>query len=290
MVREYEIKRQIVEIGKRIWQRGYVAANDGNITVMLNDKEILTTPTGISKGFMTEDMIIKCDLEGKVISGNPKYRPSSEVKMHLEVYKQRHDIKSVVHAHPPYATSFAVAGIPLDKCVLPEAIIVIGSVPIAPYGLPSTMEIPDRMAEYIKESDAILLENHGALTLGADLLNAYHKMETLEHTASIVSKSIQLGNVNIIPTEERDRLMTLREQFNLPGRVATCDTKPMYSAENDNKIPTQSFIGSGSGYGAKAGAGLKDGSGAGTGNVNANNSVSEQDIQDIVAKVLNSLK
>ena len=288
MASEFELKRQFVEIGKRIWTRGYVASNDGNMSVKINDKEILTTPTGISKGFMTEDMIIKCDLEGNVISGNPKYRPSSEVKMHLQVYKERPDIKSVVHAHPPYATSFAVAGIPLDKCVLPEAIIVIGSVPIAPYGLPSTMEIPDRMSSYIKESDAILLENHGALTLGTDLLNAYHKMETLEHTASIVSKSIQLGNVNIMPGEERDRLMTLREKFNLPGKIATCDTKPLYN--NENKIASQQFIGSGLGYGAKAGAGLKDGSGGGTGNVNANNSVSEQDIQDIVAKVLSSLK
>lgn len=232
MVSEYEIKKQIVEIGKRIWTRGYVAANDGNITVLLNDNELFTTPTGISKGFMTEDMIIKCDRTGKVISGNSKYRPSSEVKMHLEIYKERPDIKSVVHAHPPYATSFAVAGIPLNKCVLPEAIIVIGAVPIAPYGLPSTMEIPDRMKPFIQSSDAILLENHGALTMGIDLLNAYHKMETLEHTASIVWKAIQLGNMNVLPEIERDRLMTLREKFSLPGRVTMCDATPMPSNSN----------------------------------------------------------
>jgi len=226
MVNEWELKKQIVEIGKRIWQRGYVASNDGNITVMMNDDELLTTPTGVSKGFMTTEMIIKCDKKGNVISGNSKYKPSSEVKMHLEVYKERPDIKSVVHAHPQYATSFAVAGIPLNKCVLPEAIIVIGAVPIAPYGLPSTMEIPDAIRPLIKNSDAILLENHGALTLGSDLLNAYHKMETLEHTASIVWKAIQLGNVNVLPAEERDRLMTLREKFNMSGRVAPCDVTP----------------------------------------------------------------
>jgi L-fuculose-phosphate aldolase len=226
MTNEWELKKQIVEIGKRIWQKGYVASNDGNITVMMNDDELLTTPTGVSKGFMTTDMIIKCDKKGNVISGNSKFRPSSEVKMHLEVYKERPDIKSVVHAHPQYATSFAVAGIPLNKCVLPEAIIVIGAVPIAPYGLPSTMEIPDAIRPLIKNSDAILLENHGALTLGSDLLNAYHKMETLEHTASIVWKAIQLGNVNVLPAEERDRLMTLREKFNLSGRVTPCDVTP----------------------------------------------------------------
>jgi L-fuculose-phosphate aldolase len=226
MTNEWELKKQIVEIGKRIWQKGYVASNDGNITVMMNDDELLTTPTGVSKGFMTTDMIIKCDKKGNVISGNSKFRPSSEVKMHLEVYKERPDVKSVVHAHPQYATSFAVAGIPLNKCVLPEAIIVIGAVPIAPYGLPSTMEIPDAIRPLIKNSDAILLENHGALTLGSDLLNAYHKMETLEHTASIVWKAIQLGNVNVLPAEERDRLMTLREKFNLSGRVTPCDVTP----------------------------------------------------------------
>ena len=230
MTNEWELKKQIVEIGKRIWQRGYVASNDGNISVVLNENEILTTPTGISKGFMTTDMIIKCDKTGKVISGNSKYRPSSEVKMHLEVYKERPDVKSVVHAHPTYATSFAVAGIPLDKCVLPEAIIVIGSVPIAPYGLPSTMEIPDAIRPFIKTSDALLLENHGALTLGSDLLNAYHKMETLEHTASIIWKAIQLGNMNVLPEGERDRLMTLREKFHLPGRIAVCDATPMPSS------------------------------------------------------------
>ncbi len=279
MTNEYELKKQIVEIGKRIWQRGYVAANDGNITVMLNDKELLTTPTGVSKGFMTEDMIIKCDLNGDVIKGNPKFRPSSEVKMHLEVYKERPDIKSVVHAHPPYATSFAVAGIPLDKCVLPEAIIVIGSVPIAPYGLPSTMEIPDRMKPFIKTSDAILLENHGALTLGSDLLNAYHKMETLEHTASIVWKSIQLGNVNVMPGEERDRLMTLREKFNLSGKIQNCDSKPLFSS--DRVIPTQAFIGNNKGYKAEN---------AVASSMSSHENISESEIQAIVEKVISKIK
>ncbi len=164
---EWEIKQLMVEIGRRIWTRQYVAANDGNISVRLDSDEILTTPTGVSKGFMTTDMIIKVDAKGKVITGNANYRPSSELKMHMEVYRERPDINSVVHAHPTYATSFAVAGIPLNKCVLPEAILVIGSVPIAKYGLPSTMEIPDSIREYIKNSEAILLENHGALLWAA---------------------------------------------------------------------------------------------------------------------------
>lgn len=222
-----QIKEEIIEIGRRIWTRGYVAANDGNISVKLNEQEVLTTATGVSKGFMTEEMIIQCDMEGNVITNAGKYRPSSEVKMHLEVYKERPDIKSVVHAHPPYATSFAVAGIPLNKCVLPEAIIVLGAVPLAPYGLPSTMEIPEMIKPFLQKSDAILLENHGALTFGNDLLSAYHKMETLEHTASIVWKAIQLGNVNVLSENERDRLMTLRERFNLTGKISLCDCSPL---------------------------------------------------------------
>jgi L-fuculose-phosphate aldolase len=229
---EFELKKQIIEFGRRIWIRGFVASNDGNITVKLNDEELLTTPHGVSKGFMVPEMIIKVDKKGKVISGSSKYHPSSEVKMHLEVYKERPDIKAVVHAHPPYATSFAVAGIPLNKCVLPEAVLVIGAVPTAKYGLPSTMEIPDSIREHIKNSDAVLLANHGSLTLGTDLLDAYHKLETLEHTANIVWKALQLGNVNVLPEFERERLLGLRDKFNLPGRVATCDATPMPSSTN----------------------------------------------------------
>jgi L-fuculose-phosphate aldolase len=280
MVNEYELKRLIVDLGKRIWTRGFVAANDGNITVKLNENELLTTPTGVSKGFMTEDMIIKCDREGRVIQGgNGKYRPSSEVKMHLDVYNERPDVQAVVHAHPPYATSFAVAGIPLDKCVLPEAIIVIGSVPIAPYGLPSTMEIPERMRPYIKENDVVLLENHGAISVGGDLLSAYHKMETLELTASIVWKSIQLGNVNSMPDEERDRLLSIRANYGIKGPIRTCDTKPMINS--DNRIETQQFQGVGE-YGKSAGS-------CSCSTNKKETSVSENDIRDIVQKVLAKL-
>jgi L-fuculose-phosphate aldolase len=219
---EFELKKMICEIGKRVWQRGYVAANDGNISIKMNDKEVLTTPTGVSKGFMTPDMIIKIDLSGKVLSGNSKFRPSSEAKMHLDVYDQRPDVKSVLHAHPPYCTSFAVANIPLNKCVLPEAIIVIGSVPIAEYGLPSTDELPDAIRPHLQKSEAILMQNHGALTLGPDLLTAYHRMETLEHTAHIVHLARQLGNVNVLPQKEADRLMDIRDRFNIPGKITAC--------------------------------------------------------------------
>ncbi len=236
MAREWEVKKLIVEIGRRLWQRGYVAANDGNISVRLNDREILTTPTGVSKGFMNTAMILKVDENGNLLSRSSTYKPSSEIKMHLEVYRERADISAVVHAHPPYCTGFAVANIPLDRCILPEAIFTIGSVPVAEYGLPSSTEIPEKIRPYIQKSDAVLLQNHGALTLGSDLINAYYKMETLEHTAHIVWNAVQLGSVNVLPEEEAQRLMALREKYHVSGQVSACETEPL--AIKDRKIET----------------------------------------------------
>jgi len=265
MNNEWELKNLIIEMGRRIWIRGYVASNDGNISVKVNDNEILTTPHGVSKGFMTTDMIIRVDKTGKVISRNSKYHPSSELKMHLEAYKERPDIKSVIHAHPPYATSFAVAGIPLNKCVLPEALMVLGAVPLAKYGLPSTSELVETLREHLKTSDAILMANHGAVTLGPDLLRAYYNMETLEHTASIVWKAVQLGNVNVLPEQERDRLIDLRKKFNMQGPIAPCDSSPMLKSESQPGPDKESrSIG--------------------------DNDISEQDIKEITEKVLARLK
>jgi L-fuculose-phosphate aldolase len=196
---EQEQRNLIVEIGRRMWMRGYVAANDGNMTVRISEKAVLTTPAGVSKGFLTPEMILKIDLDGREIISDTTYRPSSEIKMHLEVYSQRKDIRAVVHAHPPYSTGLAVAGIPPDTNILPEAVLALGNVPIAPYGTPSTEEIPESIRPWIKKSDALLLANHGALTLGADLSAAYHRMEVLEHTAMVFFLSMQLGNARAIP-------------------------------------------------------------------------------------------
>ena len=221
---EWAVKQVMIDIGRRLWTKDFVASNDGNLSVRLDANAILTTPTGVSKGFMTPDMILKVDMEGNPISSSRQYKPSSEVKMHLEVYRQRADIHSVIHAHPPYCTSFAVAGIPLNKCVLPEAVLSLGAVPIAPYGTPSTQEIPDSIKPFVPECDAILLANHGALTFGVDPISAYHRMETLEHSAHIVFISIQLGNVNMIPADEVEKLMEVRQKMNIPGRVSACGT------------------------------------------------------------------
>lgn len=218
MASEYEIKKQICEIGKRIYDRNMVAANDGNISVKLNENEFLCTPTGVSKGFMTPDYICKVDRKGNVIQANGNFRPSSEIKMHMRVYEKRPDVGAVVHAHPTFATSFAIAGIPLTQPIMPEAVIALGCVPIAKYGRPSTEEIPDAVEEWLPYYDAVLLESHGALTFSVDLLSAYHKMESVEFYAELLYKSRQLGGPKEFTPEQVEQLYEIRRQFGMPGK------------------------------------------------------------------------
>ncbi len=218
MMSEYEIKKQICDIGKRIYDRRMVAANDGNISVKISDNEFLCTPTGVSKGFMTPDYICKVDADGNVIQANKGFKPSSEIKMHMRVYKHRPDVKAVVHAHPIFATSFAIAGIPLTQPIMPEAVIALGCVPIAEYGRPSTEEIPDNVEKYLQYYDAVLLESHGALTYSDSLLAAYHKMESVEFYAELLFKARQLGGPKEFSKEQVEQLYEIRRQFGMTGK------------------------------------------------------------------------
>ena len=212
----YEIKKEICEVGHKLYNLGFVAANDGNISVKLNDHEWYCTPTGVSKGDLTPDMIIKVDANGNKLEG--KLNPSSEIKMHMRVYRERPDVNAVVHAHPPIATAFTVAGIELDQYILPEAVLTIGNVPTCEYGTPSTMEIPDSLEPYIQDHDAFLLENHGALTVGCNLQKAQFIMEEVEFNAKICKNAMELGAVHEIPGHQLVKLMELRKKMNLPGR------------------------------------------------------------------------
>jgi L-fuculose-phosphate aldolase len=218
IIDEDKIREQICEIGKRVYDRGFVVANDGNISVKLGDDEILCTPTGVSKGFMTPDMICKINLKGEVLETNGKNRPSSEVKMHLRVYEERPDVNAVVHAHPPFGTAYAVMNKPLDKPLIPESVILLGEVPVAKYGTPSTEEIPDAISKYLQDYDAMLLENHGALTYSSDLEGAFFKMESLEFYAKITFICELLGDANVLNEEKVKALYSIRKQMNLPGR------------------------------------------------------------------------
>ena len=227
----FEIKKEICDIGKIIFDFGFVAANDGNISVKVGPNEWYCTPTGVSKGYMTPDMIIRIDGDGNKIDG--RLNPSSEIKMHMRVYKERPDVNAVVHAHPPVATAFTVAGVELDQYILPEAILTIGNVPTCDYGMPSTMEIPDSLMPYIQKHDAFLLKNHGALTVGNTLLRACFTMEEVEFNAKICKNAMELGAVHEIPNDQLKKLMELRKKMNLPGRHPGLDIeeeKPACSA------------------------------------------------------------
>ena len=213
MQNEFELKKLMCEIGRRVYNRGMVAANDGNFSVKLNDNEFLCTPTGVSKGFMTPEYICKVDAKGNVLQANGNFRPSSEIKMHMRVYEKRPDVNAVVHAHPSYATSFAIAGIPLTAPIMPEAVIALGCVPIAKYGTPSTMEIPDAVEEYLPYFDQVLLENHGALSWSTDLLSAYHKMESIEFYAELLYKSKMLGGPKEFDKEQIAKLKQKEKQL-----------------------------------------------------------------------------
>jgi len=218
----FEAKKIMVDIGMKCWQKGWVASNDGNLSWRIGDDEILCTPTGVSKGMLTTEHICTVDMDGTVRAKNGNWKPSSEIKMHLRVLKERPDVRSVFHAHPPYATAHAIAGIPLAQCVIPEIIIGLGSIPIAPYGTPSTSEIPDRLAPLIKDFDAWLLENHGALTAGADAYQSYFRMESLELYAKMMFIAKNLGKINALDTNKVQALINLRKQFGIENKNNVC--------------------------------------------------------------------
>jgi L-fuculose-phosphate aldolase len=224
---ESSLRADVVEIGRRMYARGYTASNDGNISVRLSGDRLLMTPKSVCKGFMTADMMCVTDLDGRKLQGDRD--PSTEMLMHLEVYRQRPDVQAVVHAHPPVATGFAVAGIPLDRAVLAEVLTTLGSVPIAEYATPSTLELPEAVRKYIKVHDGMLLANHGALTVGGDLYSAYFKMETVEHFARISLVARLLGRENLISREEVTRLQELRSTYGIAAPAPIC-ADPLTSA------------------------------------------------------------
>jgi len=217
---EEQIRADIVEAGRRLYARAYIASNDGNISARLDDRRLIATPKSVCKGFMTPDMMVIVDYDGHKLAGERD--PSTELPMHLEIYRNRPDANAVVHAHPPVATGFAVAGIPLTRAVLAEVITTLGSIPIAAYGTPSTSELPEAVRKYIKAHDGMLLANHGAVTCGGDVLGAYYKMETIEHFARISLVARLLGGEHLISREEVERLQGLRGMYGIPAPAPLC--------------------------------------------------------------------
>jgi len=209
---EGECRADLVRVCRLIYEKGWVAMNDGNVSIRLNKDHILCTPTAVSKGQVEADDLIICDLTGNKVAG--RRERTSEIAMHITVYEMRPDIFSVVHAHPPVSTGFATAGRALDKALLPEVVIQLGAVPLAAYGLPGTAALSDGMLPFIPNYDAVLLENHGCTTWGSDVWQAFFRMEMVEHFARITFVAEMMGGAKPLPREEVERLFA-------PGAATT---------------------------------------------------------------------
>ncbi len=239
---DFEAKKAIIEIGKRMYNKGFVAANDGNISCKVGPNAIWTTPTGVSKGYMTLDMLVKMDMNGKVLVGSRK--PSSEVKMHLRVYQENPDVMAVTHAHPPVATSFAIAGISLEKAVLPEAVVQLGSVPIAHYATPGTQEVPDSIAPFCKTHNGVLLANHGALSWGKDVFEAFYRLESIEYYATILMYTGRIiGRQNELSCSQVDDLLQVRKNLGInQGGIPPCALQATNTQDVISSVPQMTAV------------------------------------------------
>ncbi|NLV57624.1 MAG: class II aldolase/adducin family protein [Clostridiales bacterium] len=224
---DHEAKKLIVEIGKRMYAKNFVAANDGNISCKVDDDLIWTTPTGVSKGFMSEDMLVKMRLDGTVLSQG-ELGPSSEVKMHLRIYNENPEARGVCHAHPPISTSFAIAGIGLDKAIYPEALVNLGTVPCVHYETPGTQGIPDSIAPYARDYNALLLANHGAVAWGSSLMEAWYRLESTEHYAMVIMYTGNIiGKANVLSCDQVGELVEIRRKMGITsGGIPACAPHP----------------------------------------------------------------
>jgi L-fuculose-phosphate aldolase len=216
---EQTARREIVNIGRLLYERSYVVSSDGNVSVRLDDGRMVATPTMICKGRMTEDSLAVTDANGKPLTNR---KPSSELQMHLLIYRERPDVRAVCHAHPPHGTAFAVAGLAIDQPILSEVILTLGCVPLAGYGTPSTDEVTEAMRPLVKHHNALLMANHGAVAYGSDLWQAFDRLETLEHTARIAILARILGGSQNLPSDAIEKLINLREKAGYLGESGRC--------------------------------------------------------------------
>ncbi len=230
---EQEHRQDLLRICRLVYDKGWVAMNDGNVSIRLDENRILCTPTAVSKGLVEPEDLIVCDMTGKKVEGRKE--GTSEIAMHITVYSLRPDIRSVVHAHPPTATGFASAGRALDKALLPEVVIQLGAVPLAAYGLPGTSALSDGMLPYIPQYDAMLLENHGCTAYGRDVWEAFFRMEMVEHFARITFVAEMLGGARALPREEVEKLFAARARYNVSSKACMSPGMPLVA---EDLIPT----------------------------------------------------
>jgi len=211
LISEQEHREEIVRVGRLMFEKGWIAANDGNITVRLDSERLLATPRGVSKGMLKPEDLVVVDMDGQKVAGSLEV--TTEIGMHLTIYRERPDVNAVVHAHPATATGFAVAGRALNLGTLPEVIICLGSVPLAEYGLPGTPACAEGMLPYIPKYDAMLLANHGAVSYGPDIMRAFFRMDTVEHFARIALVAELLGGAKVLPHAEIQKLFDARPRY-----------------------------------------------------------------------------
>jgi len=224
------LKQQLVDVCHRVYAKGWVASNDGNVSARIDRDRVLCTPTGLSKGLVKPDDLCVVDLQGNKLDGPAHRKPTSEIKVHLMAFQERPELGACVHAHPPHATGYALAGLDLAECKLPEVIIALGSIPLTEYGLPGTDELSDKMRQHIQQSDAFLMELHGVLTVGRDPLDAYFKMETVEHFAHIDFIARQLGGgAHRFSKERAEELLAARARYGVTTPNIGCRAEGGYA-------------------------------------------------------------
>lgn len=235
----WKVKQEICDIGKRIWQRGYCAGNEGNHSVRIDENRVLCTPTGISKGFLRPDMICMVDMEGNQLDKANKYKRTSEVLVHLAIYKHRPDVKAVIHSHPGHATAFCCAQIPVPEGIHPEAEVFLGRVITAPYATPSKQDLPDSIIPLIgPETNTILMGNHGSVSFDKDLIGAYYKLEILDAYCRLLLLTKQVGHVNVLNPSQMTELLEVKESFGLPDERLSCSPEGCVGEVNQPFLAT----------------------------------------------------
>lgn len=246
-VSERQHKETICEIGRRVYQRGFAAANDGNISIRLNEKEILCTPTGVSKGYMKPDDLCVVDPDGKQLRGQK--RRTSEILLHLAVYRENPKIGGVVHCHPPHATAFAIAHEPIPKCVLPEVEVFLGEVPIAEYETPGTQKFAETIRPYIKDSNTIILANHGTVAFAEKLETAYFNTEIIDAYCKMLILAKQLGRINYFSPQQTQELLDMKKRLGIDDprlrsghNCDMCGNSIFREGYSDFKIEPHAFV------------------------------------------------
>ncbi len=212
---ERQLRSEIVKIGRLMYEKGFIVSSDGNVSARLDDGRILITPSGLPKGMLAPDQLLVVDEDGRSLPPHNDLKPTSELPMHLEVYRQRPDVQAVVHAHPPITVALSIAGISMSAFLLPEVIVTLGQIPTTRYATPSSAENVTAVQEFIPRHDAIILQRHGSLTVGHSPLQAYMRLETVEQNARIHFMLAQLGVKNPLPPEEVEKLLQQREALGL---------------------------------------------------------------------------